>query len=204
MSFDFQNHREPPLEPYEWDQLWWERTDDKITPRVLYIGDTVCAKARYAANKAAEGKLLFDVFSTSKALDNPYFRSSLISFANQQPHTDMIIFNNGLHGFHLNKDQYTFLYRDMLRFLNCNFPHIPLAVALSTYSENENYAPFVESRNECAQKVAKEMDLPVIDLYSVSEENKALLTDDKVCFTQKDHDILGEALAKRAIEIMSI
>lgn len=202
MSFDFQNRLDTPLEPYEWDKVWWERTDDKITPRVLYIGDSICTETRYAANEAAGGKLLFDAFSTSKALDNRHFRSSLISFANQQPHTDMIVFNNGLHGFHLSEEQYAFHYRDMLRFLSCNFPDIPLAVALSTYSENENCAPYVIPRNECARKLAKEMDIPIIDLYSVSEENKALLAEDKAHFTTKGYTLLGETLAKRAIEIM--
>lgn len=204
MSFDFHSQSDTPLETYEWDQIWWERTEDRITPRVLYIGDSISCGTRPAANKAANGKVLFDAFSTSKALDNRYFRSSLISFTNQQPHTDMIIINNGLHGLHLNEEQYMFYYRDMLRFLSCNFPHIPLAVALTTYCEDENLSKCVSPRNECVMKLAKEMDIPVIDLYSVSCENKALLDGGKVHFTPKGYEILGEHLAARAIEIMKL
>lgn len=204
MSYDFQNHRETPLETYEWDQIWWEHTEDSLTPRVLYIGDSISCGTRPAACKAAKGKLLFDAFSTSKAVDNRYFRSSLISFTNQQPHTDMIVINNGLHGVHLNDEQYMFYYRDMLRFLSCNFPHIPLAIILTTYCEDENLSKYVIPRNECAMKLAKEMDIPVIDLYSVSFENKALLDSGKVHFTQKGYELLGEHLAQRVIEIMNL
>lgn len=204
MNYDFHSPRETPLETYEWDQIWWERTEDKLTPRVLYIGDSVSCGARSAATKAANGKLLFDAFSTSKALDNRYFRSSLISFTNQQPHTDMIIINNGLHGLHLNDEQYIFYYRDMLRFLSCNFPHIPISIALTTYSEDPNYLASTPSRNECAEKLAKDLDIPVIDLYSLSCENKALLADDKVHFTTKGYEILGEHIAKRAMEVMEL
>ena len=191
-------------ETYEWDSTWIDHAKTASDNRVLYIGDSISCGVRPITNKAAKFKLLFDAFSTSKSLDNRYFRSSLMTFANQQPRTDMIIINNGLHGLHLNNEQYIFYYRDMLRFLRCNFPHIPLAVVLTTYSENENYEQYVSPRNECAKRIAEEMGVPVIDLYSVSKENKALLDDDKVHFTSKGYEILGIHLTQRATEIMKV
>jgi hypothetical protein len=190
------------LENFEWDNVWWEQTANASAKRIAYIGDSISCGTRHLITKLSESEILCDGFATSKALDNPYFKPSLELFFEQQTKCDAILFNNGLHGFHLSEEQYAFHYRDMLRFLSCNFPDIPLAVALSTYSENENCAPYVIPRNECARNLAKEMDIPIIDLYSVSEENKALLAEDKAHFTTKGYTLLGETLAKRVIEIM--
>ena len=64
------------LEDLEWDNTWWEQAPDKSLPRVLYIGDSISCGTRRQATFAAESKILFDGFGSSKALDNPYFMST--------------------------------------------------------------------------------------------------------------------------------
>ena len=86
------------LERREWDRMWIEDTTDAQEPRVLYIGDSISNGTYLCATKAAERKILFNNYATSKALDNPYFYPQLKMFIEQCERRDAIIFNNGLHG----------------------------------------------------------------------------------------------------------
>ena len=75
------------LETFEWDNPWWEQAPDTKKTRVLYIGDSISYGIRRHATEISENTLLFDNFSTSKALDNPYFADSLALFAKQERRT---------------------------------------------------------------------------------------------------------------------
>ena len=75
--------------------------------------------------------VLADLFSVLKYLDvfeflllyyffdsvNPYFKPTLELFMKQQNKCDAILFNNGLHGWHLSPEAYEAYYEQMLRFL---------------------------------------------------------------------------------------
>lgn len=67
----------------------------KPTNEIMFGG------SRHIATEALNGEILFDGFGTSKALDNPYFQQSLHLFAAQEGYRDLVLFNNGLHGWHL-------------------------------------------------------------------------------------------------------
>ena len=90
-----------PLETYEWDNVWFEHTEIETPDRVLYIGDSISCATRTVATELSGYSVIFDGFGTSKGLDNPYYKPSLKAFAIQEPRRDAIIFNNGLHGWHL-------------------------------------------------------------------------------------------------------
>ena len=107
-----------PLETYEWDNVWFEHTEIDTPDRVMYIGDSISCVTRKAATAASENKLLFDGFGTSKALDNAYFKESVRIFAAQQGKRRAIVFNNGLHGWHLDDStEYAEYYESFVKFL---------------------------------------------------------------------------------------
>ena len=93
-----------PLETYEWDNAWIEKSADKKTPRIFYIGDSISCGTRGSINQIAQGKLLCDGFGTSKALDNKAFLPAIKVFASQMERYDVVFFNNGLHGWHLDDE----------------------------------------------------------------------------------------------------
>ena len=185
------------LETYEWDNCWIEKANDTSSKRVLYIGDSISCGTRSAANKMTAGEILFDGYGTSKALDNPYFFDSLMLFANQEKARDIIIFNNGLHGWHLSEDEYAALYESFITKLIRNFPNIPIMSVLTTFVTNANYHnDRVIVRNEIANKIAKEKNLNIIDLYSVSEQNQNLHISDGVHFGEEGYKVLAQEVLK--------
>lgn len=169
---------ETPLETYEWDNVWWEHANVKGTPRVLYIGDSISCGTRKKATEAAQYKIFFDGFGTSKALDNPYFADSVRMFAKQQGERGAILFNNGLHGWHLDDErEYGAYYEKMVQFLLNEFEHTPLFLVLTTHVANSERDARVVVRNRVVSELAKKYSLPTVDLYAIVKNHEETFTD---------------------------
>lgn len=171
-------------ETYEWDNAWIEQANDKERKRVFYIGDSISCQTRSVANSMAEGNLLFDGFGTSKGIDNPYFKKSIALFASQLPAVDTVLFNNGLHGWHLSEEAYEEYYEDMVTFLLEQFEGKKLYVVLTTAVSDQKRMERIQKRNDAAKRTAARHNLPVIDLYSVTLNNIRLLSNDGVHGTE--------------------
>jgi lysophospholipase L1-like esterase len=191
-TYEF-GHVKETLETYEWDDLWWEHTEREDVPRIAYIGDSISRGTRKVLNSLAEGRVCFDGFATSKALDNPCFEKALSIFAVQQNRCDVVLFNNGLHGWHLNDAEYADRYERMICFLEKTFAGAPLVVVLTTYLADPKQNERVLARNEVAQRIAEKHGCPILDFYAVSEKNSNLLISDGVHFEKEGYVALAEA-----------
>lgn len=184
-----------------WDDTWIHWLDQPAATRALYIGDSISRGVRVVGNGMFGTKLFFDTFSTSKSLDNPYFFPMLKMFADQQPHREAVLFNNGLHGWHLTEAEYGELYDAFVDELIREYGHDKIYLVLTTYSASEHYPnDRVIARNEIALRIAKEKNLKVIDLYAASEANKEHLLDG-VHFDDIGYTALANALADAIKEL---
>lgn len=182
-------------ETYEWDNTWIDHPNDDIK-RILYVGDSISCGIRPFATKIADGKAVFDLFGTSRAVDNPFFKDALAFFASQEGRRDAVLFNNGLHGFHLDDaTDFKEYYEDMLKFMLEQFKETPIVIVLSTFIAKKDVER-VMARNKSVCELAEKYHLPVIDLYSVSQNAKDFLTDDGVHLTGEGYQILAEELVK--------
>lgn len=187
--------RENSLEKYEWDNVWIDTATDLSRKRVLYIGDSISCGSRRKATLTTNESILFDGFGTSKAVDNPYFKDSVKLFAKQEVRRDAVIFNNGLHGFHLDDStEYKKHYEEMVKFLLEEFAGTPLIIVLTTHVADENRNNRVLLRNKAATEIAEKYGLKIIDLYSVSLENEDLLRPDGVHFTDEGYQKLVDEI----------
>ena len=181
-------------ETYEWDNTWIEHADKPDRKRVLYIGDSISCGTRHIATGMTDCKILFDGFGTSKALDNPYFGDMLRLFAAQEGRRDAVLFNNGLHGFHLDDTtEYRAHYEKMVQFLIAEFRSTPIFILLTTRVADETQNRRVILRNRAAREIAEKYNLPTIDLYAVSAAMPDQLTDG-VHFTQEGYQTLASAI----------
>ena len=183
------------FESYEWDNTWIEKSNETSVKRVLYIGDSISCGTRTALNAISDGEILFDGFGTSKALDNPYYFPSLSLFARQESSRNAVIFNNGLHGWHLDEQEYSKLYNEFLDKLINEFPGTLIIPVLTTFVTNKDYHnDRVINRNIIAKELAASKKLPIIDLYTVSEQNDNLKINDGVHFTEAGYKVLANAV----------
>lgn len=157
------------LETYEWDRTWIDQANDHETARVLYIGDSISSAILRIATECADGKYLFDGYASSKGLDNPYLMETLKLFAREEGKRNAVIFNNGLHGWHLDdtteyKDYLTKTVGEMLR----EFSDTPFAIVLTTDVDDPKRSARVDVRNGVAREVAELYNVPVIDIHTES------------------------------------
>ena len=183
------------LETFEWDNVWWEQTANKTAKRIAYIGDSISCGTRRLITSLSKSEILCDGFGTSKALDNPYFKPSLELFMKQQNKCDAILFNNGLHGWHLSDSEYEKYYEEMLLFLLKT--EKPIFIVLTTDDiTDQNRNEVVKARNETAKVLAQKYHLPVIDLHTVAINNTECHVPDGVHFNAMGYELL----AKRILE----
>ena len=196
-GFTFQKeNRKNGYEKYEWDNLWIEHADEPEALRVLYIGDSISCGIRQKATAKTNEQILFDGFGTSKAVDNPYFKDAVRLFSEQQADRKAILFNNGLHGFHLSEKDYAFYYEDMIKFLISEFKNTPVAVVSTTHINDAEGEKKVIERNRAAISVAGKYKLPAIDLYGISLKNADMLLEDGVHFKESGYEHLADEIVK--------
>ena len=189
------------FETYEWDSAWLEIAYDTNIKRVLYIGDSISCQSRKIITAKADGKLYFDGFGTSKGIDNPWFEESIKLFTKQQPNRVAIMFNNGLHGWHLEDEtDYKLHYEKMLQFLLSHFKDTPLFILLTTHVADEERNARVIKRNKAAAELAEKYNLPVIDLYSLIEKNPGFIRPDGVHLVEEGYNLLAEAILNKLSE----
>ncbi|MCR5688760.1 MAG: SGNH/GDSL hydrolase family protein [Clostridiales bacterium] len=185
------------LETYEWDQTWVEHAEDRAAPRVLYIGDSISIPTRAGMNAAFGDKLRVDGFASSKAADHPYFAECVRLFAAQMgsPYR-AVLFNNGLHGWHLDDTcAYPLHYSRVVEELRSLFPEAEFCIVLTTPVEDPRQDERVRSRNRSAQRIAGRYGMPTVDLYRADPQLKKYLCPDGVHFTDGGYRILTDTLA---------
>ena len=184
------NHQ---LEVFEWDNVWWEHTENDTAKRVLYSGDSISCGTRRFVTELSNAEILCDGFGTSKALDNPYLKPALELCLKQLRKCDAILFNNGLHGFHLSAAEYERYFDNMLQFLYQTGK--PVYVLLSTdvlHDSAQNQT--VDTRNQIAAALAQKHSLPCIDLHAVAVSHPDCHVPDGIHFTDDGYKLLARRI----------
>ena len=185
-----------PLETYEWDNVWIEQSANREGKRFLYLGYSISCGTRNIDTSLSEGRYLFDGFGTSKALDYPFLFDSIRLFVSQLTKTETVIFNNGLHGWHLNDEtEYPEFYEKVIQFLLSEFEGKKIFLVLTTSVADSDREKRVKARNKAVCELAEKYSLPVIDLYSTSVEYVNFRIDDGVHY-------ISDGYRKFAAEIL--
>ncbi len=196
------NDRQTPLEKYEWDNVWWDSTEKTDAGRVLYIGDSISCGVRQHATAASGNTVFFDGFGTSKALDNPFFRPTLQVCLQQQPRRDAVLFNNGLHGWHLTEEAYEQEYRRMTEWLLSTVKEPLILLSTTDVANDDERQRRVEKRNEAVYRVAEKYGLPVVDLAAKAKEIGRPYPSDGVHFAEEGYRVLGAFLYEQVFRII--
>lgn len=190
-------NRESKYETYEWDNIWIEHVSETGRKRAAYIGDSISVETRRIATVRTEEKILFDGFGTSKALDNPYFKDSIRLFFSQVPNIDTVLFNNGLHGWHLKDEtEYRALYDEMVSFILGEIKDAKFFILLTTAVAKGEDNERVKLRNISAREIAEKYSVPVVDLYDITSKNISEISADGVHPTEPLYEKIADEIIR--------
>lgn len=164
-------------EDYEWSDFWKEHEPDATKPRVLFIGNSISKAYFPLVSKKLSERVNCDRYSTSRSIEDPVLlQETKLAIGNY--HHAVIHFNNGLHGWHLSKEQYRKGLERYVKFLKghkskeCILVY-SLTTPVSSETPGQKLDPdknkTVMERNEVAQVIMKKNGIQVIDLYGLVE-----------------------------------
>lgn len=165
-------------EQIEWSDFWWENEPDNAKPRILFIGNSITRGYYPMVSGNLSKRYNCDRFATSRSITDPALIKETKIAMGKYEHS-VIHFNNGLHGWHLNANEYEAGMRKFVKFLKshkakgCKLiyslttPVPSKAEGVILDPENNNV---VLERNRIAAKIMHENNIPIIDLYSLMEK----------------------------------
>ena len=205
------SHQSKPIyETIEWTDLWISSTD-QIGPRVLFVGDSITRAYFGPAERALLDETggggppwLSSRFTTSLSVCHPVFWTQLRSQLTAFP-VDLVHFNHGLHGWDYTEDEYLAGYREVVDKITSEFSAVRVVLALTTpyrvAGDLLQFAPRNErvvERNRLVVNLAKELGLPVNDLYTWLLPHAEWWGQDGVHLNENGNAALG-ALAAQAV-----
>lgn len=191
-------------ERYEWIHSWCDETSNSELPRVLLVGDSITYGYQEQVRELLKGVAYVDYISTSYAIDSPLYDCLIKNFYFDSKY-DVLHFNNGIHGAHMNVRTYKTRLAKLLKKLDCQ----KTIIANSTFCyEKGNAKPntimkFLAKRNCAVQEVANELKYQVNDLYSLSKTIPLKKRkDDGFHYTEEGSKIFALQVAEKIKEIL--
>lgn len=146
-------------EEVEWCNIrWFDGTD--TGKRVMLIGDSITlGYGNVVCRELNEQGIHTAWLCTSKSIDNPSLHKEIMYAMSEYP-VDLIHFNNGLHGWHLNENAYADALEDTLVWLRTHYPNTKFVFASTTQSARNAYEhEQIKKRNEKALEIAKRLNV---------------------------------------------
>lgn len=203
------------LEHFEWVNVWHDHTN--LTPeeeassrRLLFIGDSITNGMRQflpamLREKYTAAPLNVDFMTTSKGIDNPDLIREL-DYMTKDSRYDFVQFNNCLHGFSVNEEDYETYYNEAVGFLIKRVGADKLALMLGTpLSVNGNPAEYgngnerVKARNEAVKRIAEKHGLPVNNLYDVVFGKADIRANDGYHYNEDGYELLADKCSDFAV-----
>jgi len=164
-------------EKTEWCDLWWGNEADITKPRVLFIGNSISRGYFPYASETLHDFASCDRYSSSRSMNDPaLLKETKIAMAKYN-HA-VIVFNNGLHGWHLSGSEYEDGLRKYVKFLkshkakDCKLIYAlitPVSSGEAGVKLDPDKNEIVLERNQIAETIMKENNIDVIDLYGLME-----------------------------------
>ena len=199
-------------EDTEWSDFWWTHESDISKPRVLFIGNSISRGYFSAVSAKLASKVNCDRYSSSRSIEDPaLFKETKMAMAKY--HHAVIHFNNGLHGWHLNSEQYEKGLRKYVKFLKSNkskgcvlifslttpFPSKESGVKLDPVKNQ-----VVIDRNRIASMIMLENGIQVIDLYALVEPELEKYSGSKgnVHYNNNGYERLAEKISAEILKVI--
>ncbi len=190
----------PPVrrERIEWTRIWLTNADKNDKPRVLLVGDSIVAGHFNAVEKLLGGRANCGHLATASCVCDPAFFDVLDSVLKHY-RFEVIVFNNGLHGFDYSLDEYAAGMKRLVAHLKQVQPEAKLVWRNSTPMRVEGKPEqnqTVIERNAAVEKVLAGESIPTIDLYTPMSEHPEYFNKDGVHYGGQGREEQAKMIAE--------
>ncbi|MCQ2353271.1 MAG: SGNH/GDSL hydrolase family protein [Victivallaceae bacterium] len=155
-------------ESIEWNTSYIYNRRDLTTPRVLLIGDSICNGYQSFLREKLAKRAAITFWASSFCVTDPlYFR--YLDIVLDGPKPQVVLFNNGLHSFTSDGDEWLYAYMQAAKFIRAKLPDAKLFLVTSTPLKSDADGK-VARINEMTLMAAEALKLPVIDLYDFTDK----------------------------------
>ncbi len=201
------NAQSPAREATEWCDVWISHADENNLPRVLLLGDSISRQYFPEVETSLAGKAYVNRLSTSAfATDGALLRQ--IAMVLDSMHFDVIVFNNGMHGWQHNEQEYQAGLASMLFTIHKHAPSAKLIWASTTAIGQDTAAGSVgpsdariRERNAIAGKLMQINRIPVDDLYAATAGHPELHSDN-IHFNAQGTALLAGSVASELQKLL--
>lgn len=160
-------------EKYEWTELWFDTLSNTENKRILLIGDSNSSGYKRHLKEMYGEDLLIDRFGTSRAIEDANMEKELLYVLTIAKY-DVIYFNNGTHGEHMDVETYKKSYYKLVDIIRDRCPNTRIIIGLTLPMTEQSVDvinpisknTLVIERNEAACEVAEKYNLDVCDVYT--------------------------------------
>ncbi len=166
----------PDRESIEWCDSWISHANETNLPRVLLIGDSISRDYYSEVERLLSGKAYVGRLSSSAFISDPVLPQQ-IKATLTSARFDVIVFNNGMHGWQHTENEYRQAFPEFLKTIQKYAPHARLMWVSTTPLKNSPTTPpehsteatdeRIAARNSIALRFVQEQGIPVEDLYSL-------------------------------------
>lgn len=200
-------------EQIEWSRFRWEQESAMDKPRILFIGNSISVGYFPEVSGQLKEVANCDHYATSRSVEDPAFYKETKMAMGKYNH-QIIHFNNGLHGWHLNSQQYEKGLRKYVRFLikhkskNCQLVYsltTPYPSKEPGIKLDEKMNPVVIERNRIAREIMQENGIEVIDLYSLVEPEleKLNISKGNVHYNKDGYELMAKKISGKILKLIN-
>jgi lysophospholipase L1-like esterase len=199
----------PSRENIEWCDIWIAQANDTKLPRVLLIGDSITRGYYPEVAKRLEGKANIARLATSAFLSDPMLLQE-IALVLDNVKFDVVHFNNGMHGWQHNEEEYRKFFPAFLETIQKHAPQAKLIWAATTpLKESAPVKPGemrssderIAARNAIALELVKPLDIPVDDLFTPAKGHPEYHSDN-VHFNPKGIAVQADQVATEIAKLL--
>lgn len=197
-------------ENIEWSDVWVEAADTTLLPRVLIVGDSIVRSYYPDVSQCLAGKFACARLATSTCVCDPRFLKE-IGLVLSEYEFAFIHFNNGLHGWNYNEDEYAeglLCSLDSVAATNAG-ARLILATTTPMWQPGRQGVLNPETdrvlhRNRIATDLAATRGIVINDLYGAVINHPDYISEDGVHFKPEGQSALGQLVARVVLEQHSL
>ncbi|MFA5865695.1 MAG: SGNH/GDSL hydrolase family protein [Phycisphaerae bacterium] len=184
----------------EWTNMRWNNAPDTQKPRILLVGDSIVVGHGDQLFELIKDNACLDYLATAKCVSDTDYMTELDYMLSRNNYR-IILFNNGLHGWDVDDKIYAENLREVLTCLKTKTQFLvwrnstPQRIVGNLEEFDVENNPRVIKRNAEAEKIARALGIPTLDLYTPMAKNPGCFNADGVHYNDDGKKFQAEAIA---------